>query len=148
MLQSSRLTRLNGLAYFKNVAFSSSCKWALKVKWATSFFARRSKAGKIIPQTSGFFSLGTRESWCSYCLLLSQRRYSPLRDGILCNKVGNHLICSLDIVFKGPSSASFNLFSIFSNKQYKYACGKMSIKYPVLGFEFMTSWTLVFSHNH
>ena len=48
------------------------------------------------------------------------------------------------------SGLFFSLFLVFSNKQYIFTtnqCWKMSIQYPVLGFEPTTSWTRVTSHN-
>ena len=42
----------------------------------------------------------------------------------------------------GPTPASFLFIFVFSNKHYKfhnkYECEKMSIQYPVLGFELTT----------
>ena len=54
-------------------------------------------------------------------------------------------------IFFIKNGPPFHLFSVFSNKQYKFyvkVMWNMSIQYPALGFELMTFCFCVSSFNH
>ena len=63
--------------------------------------------------------------------------------------VNSMLFLSVFSFKNGPTRPLFIYFCLFKHKFYNNVkCEKMSIQYMVPGFELMTFWTWVSSHNH